>query len=154
MEQQNKYYTPSIEDICVGYEGEINWDSSYNNIWTPFKIKVQDGNDAYTSELSEIVNAVHDGMSEVRTPYLTKEQIEAEGWEFSPNYEGIPYDPDELGFLKEMEDNLTQYLLYYNPSTHHMRIEKIYDCGGEGWIFRGMCPSINEFRKLCKLLSI
>jgi hypothetical protein len=148
----SKYFIPQIEDIRVGCRcGIIMGDDielctvmSVN----PVSIKTDDGRGMLFG---------HDwDETWMRVPYLTKEQIEAEGWEYSANYESIEDSrfPDELGFLKELEDNLTQFLLYYHPTIYQLRIEKIYDCSGQGWIFRGKCKDINTFRYICKLLNI
>ena len=71
---ENKYYTPDIEDIRVGYECEI-----FNPANTdPFIL----GHyyDSWDKITIHRVNMYDVGRKEFRTPYLTKEQIEAEGW--------------------------------------------------------------------------
>ena len=60
-QEKYKYYTPDIEDIRVGYEGEINWSRGYSETFVPFKITVQNEDFAYTGLLSEIVDAMDDG---------------------------------------------------------------------------------------------
>lgn len=137
--EENKYFTPSIEDIRVGYECEIL--SIHGKAW--LKTTIAEWCPGFQLEA-------------LRVPYLTKEQIEAEGWEYDRNYEAIEDSkwPEEMGFLKELPDNLTQFLLYYNPNNQQLRVEKIYDCGGEGWIFQGNCKDINTLRYICKLLNI
>ena len=146
---ENKYFTPDIEDICIGYELEINWSRAYEVCWVPIKVLVQDEDFVYTNSISEIINALDDGMSEARVPYLTKEQIEAEGWK-----ECI------------LNDN-EQALLLFSKNGYDLRIyeDYIYRFSelivGAGmmpsWdkvLFEGECKDINTFRKLCKLLHI
>lgn len=154
----NKYFIPLIEDIRVGYECEI-WEDE--RCFIRGKVtKVYQGTQNEESCLGLYIDNGNgfliDRYRQIRVPYLTREQIESEGWEYSANYEAIEDSkfPDELGFLKELQDNLTQFLLYYDPNSHCLRIEKIYNCGGEGWIFRGKCKDINTFRYICKLLNI
>lgn len=155
--EQDKYYTPAIEDLFVGYEGEINWNRGYDDIWVPFKIKVQDENSAYTSELSEIINAVHDGMSEIRTPFLTKEQIEQEGWAYSHVLieDTSGEDIHTLGWDKYESDGVWYTLV---DTETGIKIWKKWYVNqiGQAWkvVYDGQCKSINEFRKITKWLGI
>ncbi len=141
---ENKYFTPDIEDFCIGYELEMNWNRAYEEKWVPIKISVQDEEFAYTSELSEIVDALHDGMSEARVLYLTKEQIEAEGWKHDDRYNDVKHF-----YINEIQ--LTLYIGYLKKEIiyHHISIFH-----GGGIMFRGKCKDINTFRKIIKLLGI
>jgi len=67
--EYNEYFVPDIEDFRFGYEFEKNYSSSGDG-WYPTKIVAYldfEGLDFYIQE----------GL--LRTSYLTKEQIEAEG---------------------------------------------------------------------------
>lgn len=146
---EDKYFTPDIEDIRVGYECEYYLGNSWHkhvveSLYT----------DRYGCGIFELEQYLQEGS--LRVLYLTKEQIEAEGWDYNINYEALEDSefPDEMGFLKEMSDGKTQYLLYYNPKTLKLRIEKIYDFAGLGWVFKGECKDINTFRWICKLLNV
>jgi hypothetical protein len=57
--ENDKYFTPDIEDLRVGYECDL----------LGSKIVIEDRHDLDLSFDHPL-----------RTPYLTKEQIEAEGW--------------------------------------------------------------------------
>ena len=138
---KNKYFTPDIEDICIGYELEINWNRAYEEKWVPIKVSVQDEEFAYTSELSEIVDALHDGMSEARVPYLTKEQIEAEGWEFDYNLGDFDY------YIKTVNDKEEYELEFCYKEPININILK-------RTLYNGECKDINTFRKIIKLLGI
>jgi len=146
------YYTPDIEDIRVGYEAEVNWEfyrnsdgtkSSHLNGWKPVIFKGVD----------EAVRKYHE-MGMYRVPYLTKEQIEAEGWEKDTNH------PLYKGLLKFKNSNGT----YWVRMSDNNKIDIICYTSTEGkdiWtlqkrsvIFEGYCPSINEFRYITKLLKI
>jgi len=142
--KNNEYFVPDIEDLRIGYEGEINWNRAYEDNFVPFTIKVQDREGAYTNEISDIVNAVDDGYAEVRTPYLTKEQILAEGW--LPN--GIDAEEDGVNFKKSNWVGMV--------FNHHDYTIQIYEVNPiEDWnLYKGECKSINEFRYICKLLKI
>lgn len=140
---EDKYFIPNIKDIRIEYECEMCDESDQE--WFSCKIENQ----------SDLLNFT--GLDlKLRTLYLTKEQIENEGWEYSANYEALENSkyPDELGFLIEFEEGKRQYLAYYNPSNLKLKIEKIINCGVEGWIYQGKCPSINEFRTIMKFLEI
>ena len=137
---ENKYFTPDIEDICIGYELEINWSRAYEVCWVPIKVLVQDEDFAYTNSISEIINALDDGMSEARVPYLTKEQIEAEEWKFDYNLGDFDY------YIKTVND--TEYELEFCYK------ERININIWKRTLYHGECKDINTFRKLCKLLHI
>ena len=93
----------------------------------------------------------------LRTPYLTKEQIEAKGWKFL-------HISQDLWFEKEGDfdfDNFytSKLTMHYGAKAHigysDLRLTIIADDRGlEYKLFEGMCPSINEFRKITKLIRI
>lgn len=137
MENNLSYFQPQISDIHIGYEGEINWSRGYSETFVPFKITVQNEDFAYTGLLSEIVDAMDDGYAEVRTPYLTKEQIEKEGF-------------------KQQENSLICFVnkqlnigVGYNFELHILKIAT----EDNKTLFNGYCPSINELRFLIKLVK-
>lgn len=153
----NKYYTPEISDLFIGYECELlkvgcaaTNSSECVESWSKYHII-----DSF--DFNHVWDIFNEGReTNIRTKCLDREDIESLGWEYSINYEAVEDStyPDEMGFLKEMEDNKTQYLLYYNPKALLLRIEKVYDCGVEGWIYKGNCLSKNELKTIMKLLNI
>ena len=97
---ENKYYTPSIEDIRVGYEYEsLQKQQDGSEKWVPQKIVRR-----YDLE-GDWENWLYYGI--VKTPYLTKEQIEAEGWKI----ENVLIQDDDdndmfsTGFVKDIDEN-------------------------------------------------
>jgi hypothetical protein len=143
--ENNKYFVPDIEDFRFGYEFEKNYSSSGGD-WYPTKIVAYldfEGLDFYIKE----------GL--LRTPYLTKEQIEAEGW--------FDVDKDKSyrtsGFIIKFSKG--NYMLGFNEETCFVSIMPIDPVKWE-WIntttfwyaYQGECKSINEFRFICKLLKI
>ena len=102
-----KYYAPNIEDFHLYYECEVLHDirlGGLNSGW--LEEKVQSGR-----HLDMIINKLRD--KEARTPILTKEQIESEGWKFEvfgfedifketlpPNYEYSNQYPFEHWYKK------------------------------------------------------
>ena len=135
MSREKEYYTPDIEDIFVGYECELPVDGNWN------KIAIMIG-DFYTIDYDQL-----------RTPYLTKEQIEGEGWSNPEVYRDggtLLYKQEGYELTFKGENNLAR--------SRQIKVEKVWKTM-EGnrlslCLFLGECPSINEFRKICKLLNI
>lgn len=155
---ESKYYTPDISDLFLGYECEkierdysrhisihINsedpkdWDSAWGKIYQsdlfnskPYILKQED-----IIEFLGLAKGFH--RSQIRTPYLTREQIEKDGWSFNK---------DNYGSL---EFSNWDYEMSYRSVTRILNIIK----GGSKpptELYYGKCPSINEFRKICKLV--
>lgn len=144
----NKHYTPDKSELFFGYEclKQTSW-GFIPGIWP--EVLGEDTHYNLFPMGSTPHEQVFNASDGIITLYLTKEQIEKEGWEFDVNMADSP----ELGFLKEQG---IQYLCYYNTENHNLRIERIVDSGTgkEDYLFNGHCPSINEFRKITKLLGI
>ena len=153
---ENKYYTPTIEDIYSGYEYERKKYGKWEKV-TEFSNDYEyDDNPHY-----EIMKDIENGN--IRVPFLTKEQIEEEGWKF--NYLGkndwfkgnIPILPyNEVDYPFELWFKLDKYWLGFYKSIHKIVIlEKSEEYPeGESVLFKGTIPSINEFRYISKLLGI
>lgn len=152
---KNKYFTPDIENLCIGYELEMNWNRAYEEKWVPIKISIQNEEFAYTDEISNIVNALDDGMSEARVPYLTKEQIEAEGWTYKTKSTDLWFERKEI-FLREDGYHLENIKLQYGLHDYRLKISFVYvgDSEESTNAYLGECKDINTFRKIIKLLEI
>ncbi len=86
-----------------------------------------------------------------RIATVSKEQIEAEGWRKESTI--IGNTPLEFvdDYHKSFEDG------FYSFSINHLHYSTIYiwDVNdGTRTLYRGKCPSINEFRTIVKLLNI
>lgn len=147
---ENKYYTPNIEDFYVGYECEIKNSSdpiSFEWEWVKFKDnfdfdmgKIGNDNDY---DFAYLRNDLKDGN--IRTPYLTREQIEAEGWK------KIHYRE----YIKDLEDITIHFFNGNKEEEHDEKYLSTFSIHNKYYnLFEGDCPSINEFRKICKLLNI
>lgn len=135
---ENKYYTPDIEDIRVGYECERMKKWSQNEKgkyeeWEVFKFPVD-----------TMVIILKDSLKQFRTPYLTKEQIEAEGWKFNTN----------LLEFKQFEEYTKDNFCMIKMGNKISIIKEDFDAEDWDSVYKGNCPSINEFRIICKLLKI
>jgi hypothetical protein len=136
---ENKYFTPDIENLCIGYECEIN---NTHGKWESITITFTNSNSFYKTDLAEVCLLVEDKY--IRVPYLTKEQIEAEGWKHDERYDDVKHF-----YINEL--HLTLYIGYLKEEIiyHHISIFH-----GGGIMFRGECKDINTFRKIIKLLKI
>ena len=130
---ENKYFTPDIEDICVGYELEIR----QANKWLSHKIQ---SNDCFCDFID---------MDGYRVPYLTKEKIEAEGWK---HIGGKMLSGAEQIYNKGI------FNLYYTTSNLKLQVvndEEDWSPEVQGGVkFEGFCKDINTFKKIIKLLGI
>lgn len=156
---ENKYFTPDIEDIRVGYECEymspsLGWIklivADYH-----FKTNIPEGyNGISIFNISEYLKQ----ENWIRVPYLTKEQIEAEGWKpvdlkgFAYRY-GVP--SFRHGFTKG------NFIAVLDTRKYHIEISAadvtLIDFLPEfPEMFRVTipCKDINTFRYICKLLGI
>lgn len=128
--ENDKYFTPDIEDFHVGYECEIlkeNWEHFIFNVEEIIPVFAR-------------VNSKTIVSDKIRVPYLTKEQIEAEGWKLDSSP-----DSNEMHFIKKIKKS-RHYLEFY-PNTTEVIINKI---NTESLPFK--CKDINTFRKIIKLL--
>lgn len=149
FEEGKKYYTPDIEDIRVGYECECRL--PFHRDWLKEVISKYDA-----IYFSAYMNYLKD--SNLRTPYLTKEQIEAEGWK-ELSYKSGKYDGRlawEKGnyFLILYEDNNTKLKGRIVIMLKDVTLDPYTEFTSNGQVYLGKCPSINEFRTICKLLNI
>lgn len=133
---ENKYFTPAIEDIRVGYECEVFISSFLEGfIWEKQIID--------KARLKAYASIPEQNIKYTRVPYLTKEQIEADGWV-----------PDDFQFKKEIDTDS-----YYSLtlSGNDVTITKVY-IDGWSWVWKpfysGECKDINTLRYIMKLLNI
>ena len=123
-----KYYVPNIEDIRIGYEIE---GKAYGGEELWFKLIINAPNWA-DMLCSKDCDGIYTLPSDIyRVPFLTKEQIEQEG-----------YRTDHISD--------TGMYFFFDDITH---VLKICDYNGD-MSYNGECKSINEFRYICKLLKI
>lgn len=128
--EKEKYFIPEISDLFVGYECEKEhgeFDDNMQKIYVPYKMEFEYG----WLEIPERYN------ERLRTPYLTKEQIENEGWSF------IQQIGNTLFFKKK------DFELTFNDNYININNFGEYDLG-----YWGQCKDINAFRYLMKLLEI
>lgn len=136
MESKNSYFTPNIEDMRVGYECEANpkFYSEQEDVWSPIIMK----------GIGQEVIHYH-SLGVYRTPYLTKEQIEAEGRKIKTDNNNGVIDFEKTNYLL-LSWNYTLKIIEINDGKTTTRFDN--------QLYRGRCKDINTFRYICKLLGI
>lgn len=150
----NKYYIPSIEDIHVGYECEVYGQTTTKLIKNIDFHKVVVGLHMEVGKkvgINQIPNLLKKGY--IKVPYLTKEQIEKEGWIEDNDH------PLFRGLLKLLTDKATYWLrinVHNIVIIRYTKVERnnVWEMQQRSVVYDGKCPSINEFRKIEKLLGI
>lgn len=142
---ENKYFIPEISDLRVGYEGEYH-NSSIDEAGV--KELNYDRWEKTILDKHNIITMLTYGIKTFRVPYLTKEQIEAEGWS---------HINTNTVYTKELTDSY-YYLDCFKKGnltiTFNNRIKSlIIKTDKDLTIYIGNCPSINEFKLIFKLLG-
>lgn len=146
LKKDDKYFTPSIEDIRVGYECEWKTCKEETCGFEPYKFR--NGGNVFNAEVK--------GMENYRVPYLTKEQIEAEGWINTTNPLNINIWSFEKGNrfiilrMNDLENPFILQVIVKDPSIE----ELVLGMPSEHFRFTAPCKDINTFRYICKLLGI
>lgn len=156
---ENKYYTPTIADIRVGYEYEykthdgVRHTKAYMDNLPWQQGVINNVTDMVYFERTLLgVMATQDGIECIRVPYLTPEQIRAEGWQEQRDQVSGKSLFRKHSVVGGIERDLT---MDYDAFTHSCVIS--YDASPEFYdiiLFQGSCPSINELRTICKLIGI
>ncbi len=150
MEESVKYFVPNISDIRVGYECEIRKEPG---IWKQEIISFEGQTSfSYWKERLE--------LEWLRVPYLTKEQIEKEGWKveiqiLGKYMRGIKkclVKQDRMGSNWDY-DIPVEFQLTYDIKNYILKLMYITSLDDLTW-FEGECKDINTFRYICKLLGI
>lgn len=142
------YFVPEIEDINVGYEGEIYRERD-NSWWDIKTVMLKEG-----FSVDHLLKKAYN--KQIRVPYLTSDQIEKEGWKYTgaKGYYLFGYDHVQ-GFHNAFEkgDYIIQGRALFG-SHHIIKIFNTSDQEGAHCVYEGECKDINTFRKLSKLLGI
>jgi hypothetical protein len=143
-----KYFKPTLEDIRVGYELEYhNWsideagESELNYDWWEATILKPDNVETFMKY------GIKGG---VRVPFLTKEKLQEEGWTFLDDTDSTEYFENRFSVYKD------KYVVAFFKTDGILCVtERETDGILDTYIlYRGLCPSINEFRMILKFLNI
>lgn len=150
----DKYYVPDISDIYDGYELEYCEDVFKENKW---QTHIHREGDTYNILSLGRIYTIRELLetSLIRVPFLTKEQIEGEGW----IYEQEEFEGWGLVFSKEVNYPIPHWELRFLPEVHKICLQS-FIAEADTLVrhyeikYNGYCPSINELRYICKLLKI
>ena len=149
---ENKYYIPDIEDLCIGYELEllcvIEGNNEKEETWKKTIIY-----NLYVENKEEFIKSV-------RVPYLTNQQIEAEGWTYYQNIPDMVVPEGYIEYYKDVE--WFKVVISISETSHYLDVQKVFQnvqIGNElqefrNTIYNGECKDINTFRLIQKLLGI
>lgn len=171
MLDDNKYYTPSIEEFHVGFEFEYNPEPEGLNFWGEYQIHS-------TSDFKPVKdgNTIEQDLKKnlFRVKYLSKEDIESLGWKC---VEENNYNNDEYFYKFSIgEKNDAGNRLYLNFHSGYLydniteeRIDRVLDINirwqkdsitcekdleDSCFIFIGDIKNISELKVLLKQLRI
>jgi hypothetical protein len=156
-----KYYYPKKEEIRVGWEGEINWNLGYENTYTPITILYPDeeAKDGWNCNIDDVLSlAIWDRCAEIRVPFLSEEQLVAEGWEKLSDLS--PFTKKPYKFRKYVNLHFNEphtWIVHCHGDGSQIKIEHHWASSWnivDEYIYKGKCPDINTFRYLCNLLGI
>jgi hypothetical protein len=143
------YYTPTLEDLFVGYECErYNRPVDLGGMTPGSTYRVYDGHDKPEGWVRLTVTKipVERWQKELRTRFLTREQIEAElGWKKAKHCVAV-FDGGEFANKK-----VEYWLFMLDGNWIEIHLQN-HPFGGK--VFHGRCPSINEFRKIMTMVGI
>lgn len=153
QDKENKYFTPDLEDLRVGYEMEVNFHKGHKETYEPVTLKITE-NGAY-GIIGDMFDNLDDGCYVARVPYLTRQKIEAEGWTSAgammiPGSDFIVSPGPKWCYT---QDPLSKgdHWVWFSPKDYSFSITSV---GAKQTYFIGTCKDINTFRYICKLLGI
>jgi len=182
--ESNKYYTPSIEEFCFGFEYEIRDElcgdagskefacqkdfvgrtldcngHGYKKVLLGWKPKTFQLNDDLKKDLQyEVINGILEPkLFNYRVKYLDREDIESFGFQYRSNTSLEWYKLD-----KHCEDGWSSYgywnhfSLAYDYNSNRIQIVA-YEYSydeSETVLFQGSCKNKSEFKTLLKQLNI
>jgi hypothetical protein len=144
MENNNKYYTPEIEEFYVGFEYEVyNWGGWMKQIYEQNSF-LQMWGDEYEFEKIE--------PGYIRVKYLDKEDVESLGWVVE--LFDLP-SGDSRSVYKLGHHVITSWIVYDdNGLTIDISTLPQLNNGSLNRVFRGKLKNKSELKKLMKQLGI
>ena len=148
--EENKYYTPEIEEFCVGFEYETTY---LKSVWTKEVLYKMDSDWFFASYINDAVE------TEFRVKYLDREDIESLGFTFfGENNKNLVnssvnmYHNEELNLMLGHYYNLGQIVIATrDPSKNEIFSKTGQDPNRTGFL---KIKNKNELQKLLKQLEI
>lgn len=146
----NKYFTPAPEDIRLGYECECLWCCAQPREWVKITVTQEDNESTKDLPIESVLSRLNTG--EIRVPYLTPEQIEADGWEpiSMKNIElenRYPFQKGNYFLVLDLRHDVpTIDIILRDVSLALGKFDN-----PERFRIWMRCKDINTFRKICKL---
>jgi hypothetical protein len=140
--ENNKYYTPTIEDIYIGFEYEY---LNSKEIW----VKSNDFSNEYMYEDSPLYGVYKDIENEkIRVKYLDKEDIETEGFELVDEGE---YQVDSY-YSKKVDK--VQAVIEYRVRLWSDSWVNIWSEDTGSTYFGGTIKNKSEFKRILKMIGV
>lgn len=144
---ENKYYTPEIEEFCVGFEYESRI-AGYDDEWTKETIYAM-FRDGWESNIDDVLAMYRDGGDEFRVKYLDSSDIESLGFEPIDYVERYRFKiPGITAYIKE---NIHISFYPYEANIDESVRGKIW-IGSKNfdYKFKGTIKNLSELKKLLK----
>lgn len=139
MENDKKYYIPSIEELCIGFEHEFL--ATKPKEFFPDIIK----------NVHDLINVVEESIlnpERFRVKYLDKEDIESTCFFFEKNQFGV-------NDIYEYSDKyVNKYQLTHNIERGYINIQLCEAKPMPIWIFQGKVKNRAELKKIIQQLGI
>ena len=148
-----KYYTPKIEELYVGFECE------HTSNMTAFKIDDTDRiykENLNQADLCNYLNwEIEEGGLEkfIRVKYLDREDIESLGFILKGKSIDLWFQREGI-YLRYDGHHLKNIMLQYGTHDQRLRITFLYTSGEEQIHFEGKIKNKSELKKLVKQLEI
>lgn len=156
MEQENKYYTPEIEEFHVGFEyehyhdavcdGNQDWynDTFYFLLGTDRK---RDGGHTVW-RMEDLKEAIE--KEEVRVKHLDREDIESLGFEHSES------NKKEVIYYRSCDNQTTdkEVRLWFDKEFGYVEIKNLKDKYNLDYMFRGIIKNKSELKRILKQIGI
>lgn len=148
MKEKNKYYTPKIEEFCVGFEYEFRIYKTRTEVWRKFQFLIDD-EFTYLYDFEE-------ELSRCRVKYLDQQDIEELGFTKDKK------ESSKFDFILGTKFTLGNYNLYLADVTGRVIITandltRAYDYGSghkENTLFNGKIKHKSKLKEVLQMIGV
>ncbi len=144
LTEKDKYYTPTLDEFCLGFEYEQT-EGHLGQDWGRRKVRIGD-NHFYSFDMTHVPgNTIWTVPKTIRVKYLDKEDIESLGFKDISLCDGQEF----------IKDNIT--IKYYNwswDSPKGLIMIRVIEDGVSFYNFSGHLKNKSELKRLLKQLDI